>query len=142
MIGAVLLAVVLASHNAAYEPPRHGLCLDSAVNVGYLYEMSNAKRVVKIDKIMATDRYFFNYVIGYLAITHDGSQYLNARKPEWLAPNMYPVLSRIAGLRLNKANAARLQIPIRGDVSKIRGIKLQTCITWPANAPFPSLTGN
>lgn len=137
-----LLFVALLATNTEYNPPHGGRCLDSRVNVGYLFSPTNAKRVIEIDKLIPTDPLFAGYPIGYVAKTRDGSMYLTTRDAQWLAPSMYDLLSEVAQRRVTRAMAGRTVMLMSDKMRKALDgapVSLQRCIAWPSNVPLPDL---
>lgn len=118
--------------------PNGGRCADSAVNVGYLYEKSNAKRVIEIDKVIPTDPRLLGYIIGYLAKTVDGSLYLEPRGGDYLSRAMLGPLDEVAGQTIDPGKAGRMVIPIRAVPTRA-AVRLIPCVRWPKGLAYPAL---
>jgi hypothetical protein len=117
--------------------PNDGRCFDSRVNVGYLFEQSNAKRVVEIDKVIPTDPRLMGYVIGYLAKTSDGTIFLTTRDADYLSPQMYGPLSELADRPIRPADAGRIVLPLARIPSA--SARFVPCVKWPKGLPYPAI---
>lgn len=127
---------------SGWQPPHHGTCADSRVNIGYLFEPTNDKRVVEIDKIVPKDPLFFGYVVGYMAVTHDKTMYLTTRDSQWLSPAMIDLLSSLTNHKIDAKRAGFTVIrlsPAERTALASKPVRLERCIVWPKNQPFPAL---
>lgn len=176
MISAVLISLLLLPVTLAQAPPpaqtppvsvpappppteellNNGPCLDSPGSVPHVLQapLVREMEVVRIDKVISTYTMTDGDIIGFIYVTHDGTQWLGQRSSDYMSasdarqinhvlastrlspsePSQFPPTTRM-GVPIRSEQYFRVQIPdsAKGPLH----IGIEQCVAWPEGRPLP-----
>jgi hypothetical protein len=134
----------------------NGPCLDSPRAVPHVLQepVVREMQIMRIDKVISTYSMTPDEIIGFIYVTHDGTDWLGQRTSDYMsAVNAREINKVLASTRLSPMEPSsfpptmRLGVPIRSEqffrvqipqaAWRPLHIRIETCVAWPEGRSLP-----
>jgi hypothetical protein len=142
--------------SADEAPLNNGPCLDSPGSVPHVLQapLVREMEIVRIDKVVSTYTMTEGDIIGFLYVTHDGTQWLGQRTSDYMsAADARQINHVLASTRLSPSEPSqfpptmRMGVPVRSEqyfrvqipesAKRPLHISIEQCVAWPEGRPLP-----